>query len=82
MFLEMFDVVFVLEVDIETLNRRLDTRPADEFGNVSGERALVLRVHLTREDLPAGGVSIDATCPVADVVDAILRHINENTDAA
>jgi thymidylate kinase len=82
MFLDLFDGVFVLEVDIETLNRRLDVRPADEFGNVPEERALVLRVHLTREDLPAGAVSIDATSPVTDVVDELLRHVEGNTAAA
>ena len=76
MFLDLFDEVFVLEVDIETLQRRLDVRPADEFGNGPEERALVLRVHQTREDLPLRGVSIDATRPVADVVDDILRHVN------
>ncbi len=76
MFLDLFNEVFVLEVDIETLQRRLDVRPADEFGNEPEERALVLRVHQTREDLPSRGVSIDATRPVADVVDDILRHIN------
>ena len=36
MFLDLFDGVFVLEVDVETLNRRRDVRPADEFGNVPG----------------------------------------------
>ena len=80
MFLDLFDGVFVLEVDRETLDRRLDVRPADEFGNVPDERALVLRVHRTREDLPAGGVSIDATRPVVDVVDEILRHVEGSAD--
>jgi broad-specificity NMP kinase len=81
MFLDLFDGVFVLEVDIDTLNRRLDARPADEFGNADDERALVLRVHRTREDLPMG-VSIDATCPIADVVDEILRKVEGQTNAA
>lgn len=81
-FLDLFDAVFVLEVDVETLNRRLDARPADEFGNAADERALVLRVHWTREDLPVGGVSIDAARPIADVVDAILRWVEGEADAA
>ncbi|HEY9290195.1 MAG TPA: AAA family ATPase [Microlunatus sp.] len=81
-FLDLFDGVFVLEVDIETLARRLDARPADEFGNLSEERALVLRLHLTREDLPGAGVSIDATRSVTDVVDEILRHVEGNAAAA
>lgn len=75
MFLDLFDEVFVLEVDAETLNRRLAVRPDDEFGRGPEERALVLRVHETREDLPAGAVSIDATRPISDVVDEILRYV-------
>ena len=78
MFLDVFDEVFVLEVDTETLHERLDVRPADEFGNGPEERALVLRVHQTREDLPSRGISIDATRPVGHVVDEILRHVNES----
>lgn len=45
---------------------------SDEFGARPEERALVLRVHATREDLPATGTSIDATRPLAEVVDEIL----------
>lgn len=82
MFLDLFDGVFVLEVDVETLNRRLDARPADEFGNAVDERALVLRVHRTREDLPLGSVSINATRPIADVVDEILRRVEGEANAA
>lgn len=75
-FLDLFDAVFVLEVDIDTLNGRLDARSAEEFGNVPEERALVLRVHRTREDLPIGGVSIDANRPVTEVVDEILCRVD------
>jgi len=81
MFLDLFDEVFVLEVDIATLHRRLDGRSADEFGNGPEERALVLRVHQTREDLPSRGVSIDATRPLGDVVDEILRHAERELTA-
>jgi hypothetical protein len=45
----------------------------------------VLRLHLTREDLPSGGISIDATRSVTDVVNEILRHVEESaatTEAA
>ncbi len=72
-FLDLFDAVFVLEVDLHTLHRRLDARPADEFGHSGDERALVLRMHRTGEGLPADGVSIDATRPVREVVDHILH---------
>lgn len=82
MFLDLFDGVFVLEVDVETLDQRLDSRPADEFGNAPEERAFVLRLLRTREDLPVDGVSIDATRPVADVVDDILARVDDGATPA
>lgn len=66
-FLDLLDEVFVLEIDIETLHRRLDAR-RDEFGNQPEERALVLRLHRAHEDLPCGGVSIDAIRSVTEIV--------------
>ena len=73
-FLELFDGVFVLEVDADTLNRRLDQRADDEFGSQQSERDLILRLHRTREDTPTGGILIDATAPLAHVVDEIVRR--------
>lgn len=72
-FLPLFDEVFVLDVDAETLDRRLATRPADEFGGTDEQRRFVAELHRTRRDLPSTGVVIDATAPLADVVDEILR---------
>lgn len=73
-FIHLFDGVFVLEIDPQTLERRLAGRAEDEFGGRPAERALVARVHATREDLPAPAVSIDATAPIGRVVDEILAH--------
>ena len=73
-FVDLLDGVLVLEVDRLTLLERLDRRPADEFGAKPEERELVIRVHATREDLPAVGTSIDATRPLAEVVDEILQR--------
>ena len=73
-FIDLFDEVFVLEVDVDTLNRRLDQRPADEFGHDGEQRELVLRLHRTKEDVPSGGTVIDATVPIASVVDDILAR--------
>lgn len=72
-FLDVFDRVFVLTVDTETLRRRLDERPADEFGSKPEERELILRLHATGEDVP-DGITIDATAPVPAVVDEVLRQ--------
>lgn len=73
-FIELFDGVFVLEVDLGTLNRRLGQRAADEWGHTSEERELVLRLHRTREDIPPGGIVVDATAPVTCVVDNIFAQ--------
>ena len=73
-FIGLFDEVFVLEIDRDTLKRRLDARPADEFGGRSDERALILRLHETKADMPPVGVTIDATAPLDQVVDAILAR--------
>ncbi len=72
-FIDLFDAVFVLTVDLDTLNRRLAARPDDEFGAKPDERELIRRLHATKEDIPKGGVVIDATAPIERVVDAILE---------
>jgi gluconate kinase len=71
-FIDRFDGVFVLDVDLETLNRRLDERAEDEFGGKGAERELVVRLHHTKEDIPGNGIVIDATAPLERVVDEIL----------
>ncbi len=76
-FIELFDEVFVLDVDLDTLHRRLDQRPQDEWGSKRSERDLIVRLHRTKEDIPRTGIVIDATAPIADVVDEILRHTRE-----
>jgi hypothetical protein len=73
-FQHLFDGVFVLEIDLNTLNRRLDQRPRDEFGARQSERDLIVRLHHTREDTPKNGIRIDANASLVDVVDEILRH--------
>ncbi len=73
-FIHLFDAVFVLEVDIDTLNRRLATRQTNEFGGRAAERALIARLHATNEDIPRHGISIDATLPLPRVVEAIVSR--------
>jgi hypothetical protein len=74
-FIGLFDGVFVLEVDLDTLNRRLDERPDDEWGGGKPtEREFIERLHQTKEDIPKNGIIIDATAPIARVVDEILRQ--------
>jgi len=73
-FLDLLDGVFVLEIDLHTLNRRLDQRPDDEFGAQQPERDLIVHLHRTKEDTPNNGILIDATAPLAHVVDEIVRR--------
>lgn len=74
-FIDLFDGVFVLEVDLATLHRRLDARPDDEWGGGNPtERELIVRWHQTKADVPKSGVIIDATAPLDQVVDEILRQ--------
>jgi len=71
-FIDVFDEVFVLDVDLETLHERLDQRPPDEWGAKPSERQLIGHLHRTKSDIPTTGIVIDATRAVSDVVDEIL----------
>ncbi len=71
-FLDLFDGVFVLQLDRTTLEERLDARVGDEWGASPEERALVLRLHRCGEDVP-NGIPVDATAPLEQVVDEIVR---------
>ena len=75
-FIDLFDGVFVLEVDLDTLNRRLAARPEDEWGGRASERELIARLHATREDVPQNAVAVDATASISQVVDTILESTN------
>ena len=78
-FIGLFDGVFVLEVDLETLHRRLDQRPDDEWGAKREERDLIVRLHQTKEDTPRGGIVVDATKSLTRVVDEIICQIGSGS---
>ncbi len=71
-FIDWFDGVFVLDVDLDTLNGRLDQRSEHEWGGKKTEREDILRLHRTKEDIPENGIIIDASAPIAHVVAEIL----------
>ena len=73
-FIDLFDKVFVLDVDTETLKQRLDSRTVDDWGGTKKEKELILRLHATKEDIPDGMI-IDAARPLNEVVDAIVECI-------
>jgi gluconate kinase len=77
-FIDLFDEVFVLEIDLDTLNRRLAARPEDEWGGTATEGESFARLqHATKEGLPKNATAIDATAPLSNVVDAILENANQ-----
>jgi broad-specificity NMP kinase len=77
-FIDLFDGVFILEVDLDTLNQRLGERPQNEWGGKKTERELIAHLHQTKKDIPKNGIIIDATAPIEYVVDEIIRQCEEN----
>jgi len=73
-FIDLFDKVFVLDVDTETLKRRLESRAADDWGGNDKEKEFILRLHATKEDIPEGMI-IDTARPLNEVVDAIVKSV-------
>lgn len=77
-FIDLFDGVFVLEVDHpDILYQRLDERVArdpTDWGGKPEEKELVGRLFRTKEDILPKGLVIDATQPLSNVVDEILRY--------
>jgi hypothetical protein len=58
-FIGLFDEVFVLEIDLDTLNRRLAARPKDEWGGTASEGEFFARLqHQTKEGLPRTPLSL------------------------
>lgn len=76
-FIDLFDEVFVLEIDLETLNQRLAARPKDEWGGTASEGEAFARFQQeTKAYLPKNAIIIDATNPLSTVVDTLLDNAN------
>ena len=68
-FIDLLDGAFVLEVDLDTLNRRLALRPEDEWGGPASDGESNARLqHAKKEDIPKNAITIDATAPLVRVV--------------
>lgn len=72
-FIHLLDGVFLLELDRGTLERRIDLR-VNEWGSEPAERAMIMALHQSGRNQPGAGIRIDATRPLAEVVDTILAH--------
>jgi len=84
-FIDWLDGVFVLDVDLETMNQRIDERVArdpTDFGGRPDEREHIARLFATKADIPQNAISIDATAPIARVVDDILAKCGEIDQSA
>jgi hypothetical protein len=78
----VFDGVFVLAVDLNTSLRRIAERVAldpTDWGATPEEREITVRMYHTQAALPHNGIIIDATAPLARVVDEILRQSTATT---
>lgn len=76
-FIDLFDGVFVLEVDQETMNRRIEERVArdpTDFGATPEERELIARLYATQEHVPTNATRINANAPIERVVDDIVSN--------
>ena len=74
-FFSYFTKVFYLRIDDDTMRRRLEARTEDDWSN--GQEGVELMLELNRSDEgPAGAIDIDATQPLHQVVDDLLRLAN------
>lgn len=78
-FLSYFTKIFNLRIDDDTMRRRLEKRTKDDwdFGPEAQEEMTELMLELNRSDeKPAGAIDVDATQPLNQVVDELLRLAN------
>lgn len=76
-FIPWLDGVFILDVDKETMMRRIDERVAKDptdFGAKPQEKELILKLHTSKEDIPNTGIVIDATQSLESVVNEIIKQ--------
>ena len=76
-FIDGFELVFRLDIDVDTLRHRLAGRGDDEFGGKPVEREMVEWVLASGEGLPRTALGIDAMRPVREIVDEILSHCRD-----
>ena len=74
-FLHYFTKIFNLRIDDDTMRRRLQQRTDDDWP--LGPQGVELMLQLNRSDeRPAGAIDLDATQPLDQVVDELLRLAN------
>jgi broad-specificity NMP kinase len=74
-FIDLFDKVFILDVDTATLRDRLDRRTADDWDVNDPENTteFVLRLRANNEILPKG-ITVNTARPINEVVEELLKY--------
>jgi hypothetical protein len=80
-FLPYFTKIFNLRIDDDTMRRRLQERTNNDFGKEPEELEHMLGLN-RNDELLAGAIDVDATQPLAQVVDDVLRLANCSTEAS
>ena len=70
--------IFNLRIDDDTIRRRLEERTNNDYGKQREEVELMLRLNRSDEK-PAGAIDADATQPLDQIVDELLRLANCKT---
>jgi len=83
-YIDVFDKVFALDVDDETLKHRVTTRDTGDFGKSKHEMESLLEWQQTTSDYyqKVGAHVIDSTKPLSEVVDRIIANINMDTSGS
>jgi hypothetical protein len=73
----LFAKIVILTIDATTLTQRLQNRQPGDYGMHPEELKEILRTfeEFTRRTIEDGAIPIDATQPLATVVDEILAHL-------
>lgn len=77
----LFDTIFVLSTDDDTLRQRIHSRQDNHFGKDPEEFAWIMEQNkrIATEVSQAGGVVIDAAKPLNEVVEEILNQVKAST---
>lgn len=74
-YIDVFEKVFVLDIDVDTLKERLQSREPDDWGGNNEEKEFILRMHHSKDATIPEGIVIDTSRSLNKVVDAILEYI-------
>ena len=79
-FFSLFDKIFVLVIDQPELAERLNNRTNNPFGKSAEEQADIFSWHKWYEEslIKQGAQTIDATLPLNEVVELILKDSDDN----